>query len=431
MREDARLGTPNAPGKLMDPFTVKQTGNRFSSRTNWDTEETAWMRALTERRSAGLPVYDLTEANPTRCGFDLDPGLLRALTQVDSLTYSPVAFGLAGARQAVCDYYSDHLAHLPSSIGKQTPANVNPGQVILTASTSEAYSFLFRLLCDPGDEVMIAQPGYPLFDYLAVLDDVKLVSFSMFYDHGWHLDLDAMKAAITSRTRAIMIVHPNTPTGHFMSAEDRKLLEDMCLRFGLALIVDEVFLDYSLNEVRPSFVTGEQPVLTFVLSGLSKVAGLPQMKLAWLVGLGPERERNAALARLEVIADTFLSVNTPVQYALPAWLGTRQLIQQRIRERVKENLRVLDTLLKPAPAVDRLQVEGGWYAIVRAPALESGEEAALQLLLSCGVAVHPGKFFGIAGERSFVISLLPGNEVFAEGAERLIHFLDREQVWPG
>ncbi len=404
---------------------MRQALSEFSSRTNWDTGETDWTRALTERRAAGLPIYDLTEANPTRCGFEYDPGLLAALQQADSLSYTPDAFGLLKARQAVCGYYADHFATLPSLVREQVSAAVTAGQVMLTASTSEAYSFIFRLLCNPGDEVLIAQPSYPLFDFLAVLEDVKLVSFSMFYDHGWHLDIPGLEAAITNRTRAIVIVHPNNPTGHFTSKDDREALEAICLRFGLALIVDEVFLDYSFGETIPSFVSGEQLVLTFVLSGLSKVAGLPQMKLAWLVCLGPEKQRMAALVRLDVVSDTFLSVNTPVQHALPQWLGNRHSVQQQISARVKQNLQVLDTLLNPATALDRLEVQGGWYAILRAPALESGERAALQLLQSCGVAVHPGSFFGMTGERSFVVSLLAEGAIFAKGAKLLVDYLDR------
>ena len=405
----------------MSETASRSRGVRFSLRTEWNTEETAWSRELARRRASGLPILDMTEANPTRCGFDYDADLLRALDNADSLTYAPHPFGLRTARQSVCDYYADHS----DSFGYQGAPGLSPDDVILTASTSEAYSFLFRLLCDPGDEVLIAQPSYPLFDFLAVLDDVKLIPFALFYDYGWHLDVSALKAVVTPRTRAIVIVHPNNPTGHFTSAADRRLLEEVCLTFGIALVVDEVFLDYSFSQPTASFTTGQHPVLTFVLSGLSKVAALPQMKLAWLVALGPEKEKAAALAKLEVVADTFLSVNTPVQHALPAWLGSRRSIQQQISARVKDNLEALDTRLKPADAVDRLNVEGGWYAILRAPALDQGEDVTLQLLVRSGVAIHPGSFFGMTDERHFVISLLPESSVFAEGMKEIIQFLNR------
>ena len=392
---------------------------QFSARTGWDTAETEWAKALASRRAGSLPFYDLTIANPTQCGFHYDEHLLNALNQPAAAHYEPLPFGCIPPREAVCDYYRDHAA----ALSHREKPDIAAKQIILTTSTSEAYSFLFRLLCDPGDEVLIAQPSYPLFDFLATLDDVTLVSYPLFYDHGWHLDLHGLRMKIGPATRAIVVVHPNNPTGHFTSNADRRSLESICAEFGLALIVDEVFLDYSLQGHASSFVTGTHAALTFVLSGLSKVAGLPQMKLAWIAAFGPEQELQAALHRLDVIADTFLSLSAPLQLALPAWLAGRTSIQSQIRERVRENLTILDSLLRQEVPVDRLEVEGGWYATLRAPAIRTGDAMALWLIAEHGIAVHPGAFFGIAGEGYFVVSLLLESRLFLAGAASLVRLL--------
>ena len=313
---------------------------RFSRRTGWDTVETEWAGLLRKRRAAGLPVLDLTASNPTRCRFEYDSeAILGALQSQAVLDYDPNPKGLLRAREAVAGYYAGHGRNT------QGAAAVDPEHIFLTTSTSEAYSYLFRLLCDPGDEVLIAQPSYPLFDFLADLDDVRLVSYPLFYDYGWHLDPAALRERITPRTRAIALVHPNNPTGHYTKAAERAVLEVICAEFGLALIVDEVFLDLSAwaeDVTEPSFAEqdgGEaHPVLTFVLSGLSKIAGLPQMKAAWVACFGPQAELGQALGRLEVIADTFLSINAPVQWAMPMWLAGRGMIQEQIRERTRRNL---------------------------------------------------------------------------------------------
>ena len=244
---------------------------RWSARTQWDLTETPWARHLARLRAAGAQLWDLTASNPTHCGFTYDAAsILAPLNQPAALHYDPNPRGLLPAREAVSRYYREH------------GATVDAEQIFLTTSTSEAYSFLFRLLCDPGDEVLIGQPGYPLFDFLARLDDVRLVPYELFYDHGWHLDLEAIRSRLTPRARAIAVVHPNNPTGHFTRPGQRAALEELCREHHLALIVDEVFLDYGLTHTGESFATGEHAVPTFVLSGLSKVAALPQMKAAWI-----------------------------------------------------------------------------------------------------------------------------------------------------
>jgi aspartate/methionine/tyrosine aminotransferase len=381
---------------------------RFSQRTNWDTEESELARAHRQRVQAGLPIADLTASNPTRCGFEYLPELLAALADPKALDYDAQPRGILSAREAVCGYYADHGVAL------------KPEQIVLTTSTSEAYSYLFRLLCDPGSEILIAQPGYPLFDFLAVLDDVGLKTASLVYDHGWQIEPEGLRRAMTPQTRAIVLVHPNNPTGHFTKPWEAEELTRLCREFDLSLIVDEVFLDYGFAEGGKSFAAGLDGVPVFVVSGLSKIAGLPQMKAAWIVATGPESA--AALERLEVVADTFLSMNAPVQWALPEWLKGRKDIQRQIGERVVANLAELDRQIGALLAVRRLELEGGWYATLRIPALQPDEQTVLELL-ERGVWVHPGYFFGMAESGWLVVSLLGPEEEFSTGVTRLVAFL--------
>jgi aspartate/methionine/tyrosine aminotransferase len=301
---------------------------------------------------------------------------------------------------------------------------LDPAQIVLTTSTSEAYSFLFRLVCDPGSEILVPQPGYPLFDYLAALDDVSVRTAPLVYDHGWQIDPEGFRRAITPQTRAIVLVHPNNPTGHFTKPWEAEELARLCREFDLSLIVDEVFLDYDLGKKSSSFASGIEGVQVFVVSGLSKIAGLPQMKAAWIVATGPERA--AALDRLEIIADTFLSMNAPVQWALPRWLDRRSAIQEQIRARTSANLAELDRQLTALPVVSRLQTEGGWYAILRIPALRSDQETVLALL-NAGVWVHPGYFFGLPPSGWLVVSLLGPEREFSTGVTALLGSLGTNQ----
>jgi alanine-synthesizing transaminase len=387
---------------------------RFSKRTDWNTEESVLARAHRERVLAGLPVADLTASNPTRCGFEYDSGLLSALTDVRALDYDPQPLGLLRAREAVCGYYADH------------GVAVRPERVLLTTSTSEAYSFLFKLLCDARSEVVAPQPGYPLFDFLAVLDDVKIKGAPLVYDYGWQIEPEEFRHALTPETRAIVLVHPNNPTGHFTKAWEAEELATMCRERGIALIVDEVFLDYEFGDVEgASFVAGLEGVDVFVVSGLSKIAGLPQMKAAWVVATGPHSA--AAMERLEVIADTFLSMNAPVQGAIPAWIAGRQGIQKQIGERVAANLAELGRQLAAVDAVRRLEVEGGWYAVLRIPALEPDERTVLELL-ERGVWIHPGYFFGMEETGWLVVSLLGPVEEFKTGAGVLVDYFRTHQL---
>jgi aspartate/methionine/tyrosine aminotransferase len=341
---------------------------------------------------------------------------LQALARPEAFDYDPQPRGSLRGREAVCRYYADH------------GALVRPEQVVLTTSTSEAYSYLFRLLCDPGSEILVAQPGYPLFDFLATLDDVRLKAAPLFYDHGWQIDPEGLRRAISPQTRAIVLVHPNNPTGHFTKPWEAEELARLCREYDLSLIVDEVFLDYQFaggfKESGRSFASGLEGVPVFVVSGLSKIAGLPQMKAAWIVATGPECD--SALERLEVIADTFLSMNAPVQCALPVWLEGRGGIQRQIRERTAANLEELDRRLKEIPQVSRLEVEGGWYAVLRIPAIQPDEETVLGLLGE-GVWVHPGYFFGMGESGWLVVSLLAERGEFSTGVTMLVNYLRTHQ----
>src|SRR6266567_524111 len=381
---------------------------QFSQRSNWNTEESDLARAHRERSRDGLPIADLTASNPTRCGFDYAPDLLKALTDPRALDYDPQPRGLLRAREAVCAYYAGH------------GSRVVPEQVVLTTSTSEAYSFLFRLLCDPGSEILVPQPGYPLFDFLAGLDDVRLKTAPLVYDYGWQIEPEGFRRAITPETRAIVLVHPNNPTGHFTKAWEAEELGRICREHGLALIVDEVFLDYGFEGTPKSFVAGLEGVGVYVVSGLSKIAGLPQMKAAWIVAAGPNV--GPAMERLEVIADTFLSMNAPVQAAMPKWLEGRGAIQEQIRRRVAANLAELDRQLGGQQTVVRLIVEGGWYAVLRIPAVRPDESTVLALL-ERGVWVHPGYFFGMAESGWLVLSLLGESTGFSTGVGIMLNFL--------
>jgi len=406
----------------------------FASRTGWPLAPNRFSLALERHRASGRETLDLTESNPTRCGFAYDPSLLAALGDVGGLAYDPHPKGLRAAREAVCGYY------------RQRGAEVDPEQVILTASTSEGYSFLFRLLCDPGDEVLVPAPSYPLFEFLASIQDVKLVSYPLIYDYGWQIDLHGLSEALTTRSRAIMVVHPNNPTGSFVKPAEMEIIESLCRERELALVADEVFLDYSQDgTARPSFVSSNvappsrrlsrgRPArasgrrdagatgqaLTFTLSGISKICALPQMKLAWIVVSGPPELAREALARLEVIADTYLSVSTPMQLALPDFLAQRDEIQRQVKERVAANLAELDRQLAAQESVRRLEVEGGWYVVLRVPATRSDEELAIALLDEQSVVAHPGHFYDFPNEGHLVVSLITPEDVFAEGVRRVL-----------
>ena len=381
----------------------------FAHRTNWNLSANRLSDALLRHRKSGNPLIDLTASNPTEAGLAFDDAAIsRALSHPGNLAYKPEPFGLIAAREAVAAYYGAR--------GER----IRVQGTILTTSTSEAYSFLFRLLCNPSDEVLVPSPSYPLFEFLASIQDASLARYPLLYDHGWQIDFHALEKAITSRTRAILVVNPNNPTGHFAKAREITRLNEVCADREIALIADEVFLDFCfLPKPQRSFVLNGA-VLTFTLSGLSKIAGLPQMKAAWLVASGPENQKEQALARLEVIADTYLSVSTPIQLALPTFLELRHEFQRQLVSRVRANLRQLDSQLAQKKMCTRLEVEGGWNAVLRVPSVRSSEDLAIDLVTQKQVIVHPGHFYDFDREGYLVISLIVPETDFAEGIGRLL-----------
>ena len=382
---------------------------KFAARTEFGDAESAYGTALRQARSAG-GLIDLTVSNPTRCNLHSPAdALLAPLQDSRVLQYDADPLGMRSAREAISRLYREVY-----------DANVVPERLLLTASTSEAYSYLLRLFCEPGDAILVPSPSYPLLDLLATLHDVELIRYPLVYHDGWQLDPASLEAAVTPRTRAIVAIHPNNPTGHFCSPSDRATLYQVAQAHDLLLIVDEVFLEYTVeSKGEPGFLSGDAPVLTFVLGGLSKLLAMPQMKLAWTALCGPAGQAGAAMQRLEVIADTFLSVATPPQVALPQWLEQREPIQREVKARVQTNLAVLDRVIRGS-AVSRLRVDAGWAVVLRVPAFESDTDLAVRLLRDDAVAVHPGSFYGFPHRGWLVLSLLPEPRHFESGLERLL-----------
>ena len=387
----------------------------FSHRTDWKLAPNRFTQAQQELRAGGQEIIDLTVSNPTRAELHYDEeAIMQALIQPDALDYDPDPKGMLSARQAVTDYYRKQHEEF----------DVSPETVVLTTSTSEGYSYVFRLLCNPADEILVPKPSYPLFEFLAGLQDVKLVPYPLLYDHGWQIDFPSLYKAVNHRTRAVVVVHPNNPTGSYVSGTEREELNRFCREYELPLIADEVFLDYAHDgAVRASFA-GNESVLTLTLSGLSKISGLPQMKVAWIVTGGPQEQANEALARLEVIADTFLSMNAPLQLATPVLLEQRKNIQPLLLDRVRANLEELDRRLTKQRTCQRLAVEGGWYAVLRVPVMQSDEELAIDILRKVNVLVHPGHFYDFAGDGYLVLSLITPPESFRQGVGSVLDLLN-------
>jgi len=386
----------------------------FSRRTDWRLTPNRFTQAQQELQAAGREVLDLTVSNPTRAELHYDAeAILQALIDPRAMDYDPQPKGLRSARAAVAGYY-----------GKQHD-DIDPESIVLTTSTSEGYSYVFRLLCNGEDEILVPKPSYPLFEFLADLQDVKLVPYPLLYDHGWQIDLPSLSEAVNHRTRAVVVVHPNNPTGSFVSAQERSALNQFCREYDLALIADEVFLDYAHDGApRPTFATSHD-VLTFTLSGLSKISGLPQMKLAWIMTSGPGAPVAAALARLEMIADTYLSMNAPIQLAAPVLLQQRQSIQALLLDRVRANLSELDRGLANQKTCRRLEVQGGWYAVLRVPVTQSDEDLAIEILRQLSVLVHPGHFYDFPSDGYLIVSLITPPQNFRQGIAQVLELLNR------
>jgi alanine-synthesizing transaminase len=389
----------------------------FGSRTNWRLDPNRFAQALAAHRRAGKELLDLTVSNPTECGVSYpEREILAALADPRALGYSPESKGLREAREAVADYYIGR-----TGFAGQGEA-VNPEDIVLTTGTSEGYSHIFRLLCETGDEILVPEPSYPLFEFLADLADIRLVPFPLFYDHGWQTDFASLRAALTPRSRAVLVVNPNNPTGSFVKPREAAELAEICAVRGMAIVADEVFLDYTGGPESARTFALHDAALTFTLSGLSKIALLPQMKLAWMVVSGPQALGQSAVERLEIIADTYLSPSTPVQLALPKFLALRSGLQAQLQQRISANLGVLDGTLRESKLLVRLDREGGWYAVLRVPDTGPDEALAVALLERCSVLVHPGHFFNFSRDGFLVLSLITPEKQFQEGVERLRRF---------
>ena len=399
----------------MARFVRENRGQMFSKRTDWKLTPNRFTQVQQELRAAGMEVLDLTISNPTRAGLEYDVEVLHSLVSPSAMDYDPQPKGLRSAREAVAGYYRQ----------EHEGFEVDPESVVLTTGTSEAYGYVFRLLCDPHDEILVPKPSYPLFDFLADLQDVKLVPYPLLYDHGWLIDFPSLYQAVNQRTRAVVVVHPNHPTGSYVSHAERNALNCFCRDYRLSLIVDEVFLDYAHDGVpRPTFAANQE-ALTFTLSGLSKISGLPQMKVAWVATSGPKDKMKAALARLEVIADTYLSMSAPIQLATPVLLHQRKNIQPRLLDRLRRNLEELDGQLARQKTCQRLQAEGGWYSVLRVPVTQSDEALAIDVLRELSVLVHPGHFYDFPGEGYLILGLITPPDVFREGIGRVLGMLNR------
>ncbi len=383
----------------------------FSTRTNWNLTPNKSSRLIEERRAKGLLILDLTESNPTLCGFHYpQEDILGALLNPENLIYEPNSKGLQKTRAAVAEYYSSHSI------------DINPENIFLTASTSEAYTFIFRLLMDVGDEILVPKPSYPLMEYLTKISDVEIKYYNLLYDGEWFFDFDSITRNISKKTKAILLIHPNNPTGSYIKKEEYKTLVEVCASNNLALIADEVFLDYSFyeDESRVNSLAEKKDVLTFTFSGISKIIGLPQMKLAWIVVNGREDVGREAISRLEIIADSYLTVSTPIQNAAKNWFSLREKQNGDIRNRIKVNYEFLVDRTKNNSLIKVMNVEGGWNAILQIPQLKSDEEWVEYFLTNHGVIVQPGFFYDFDRDGFWVVSLLTTPDIFQKGIDIIV-----------
>jgi alanine-synthesizing transaminase len=385
----------------------------FSDRSSWDLSPNSLSILLQNKKSAGDAILDLTESNPTRVGLDYDSKeILAALSQPQSLTYDPDPRGLVQARDAIAAYYADQGEH------------VDTDAIFLTASTSEAYSILFKLMGNPGEEILIPRPGYPLLSYLAYFEGMQTVSYPLRYDDrkGWSMDMDVLQALINPKTKAIVLVSPNNPTGSYVGRQELTTLGTVCRDYDLALIVDEVFSEFMAadNPGRVRTAVNHSNSLTFVLNGLSKMVGLPQVKLGWMVVNGDPDRCAQALSRLEMMLDFYLSPSTPVQHAVNRLLQQRPMIQRRMFSRIASNMGVLEEQTAKTSNIRCLIREGGWYAVIEVVDAVSDEDRVLQLLDRDSTLVHPGYFYDFHRDGFLVVSLLPPVEIFRDGITRLI-----------
>jgi hypothetical protein len=391
---------------------------RFSRRTGWDRRPNDLAQLSSDAARAGRTLLDLTESNPTRAGFAWPPeALAQALSNPASVRHEPDPRGLPAAREAVVAWHS------------RRGVPIRADRTFLLASTSEAYAHVFKLLCDPGDAVMVPQPSYPLFDFLAALESVTIAPYRLRLEaSGWRLDVEALAAALPERARAVVVVHPNNPTGSLLSGAEAASLGRLCAERGLAVVSDEVFAEFAWpdatagGEAPPRsllLATPRSGALTLAMSGLSKACGLPQLKLAWLVVDGPEALAREASERLEIVLDTYLSLATPVQHALPALLRRGEDVVREVLARIVRNRAELARQL-PLTRLRVLPAQAGWYAILELPPGVDEERLARDLLAQDDTLVHPGYFFDVRGGGHAVLSLIAPEPDFAEGLARLV-----------
>ena len=386
----------------------------FASRLRHGPGRNRLAQALDRRRSSGLPVIDLTESNPTRAGFSYPGELLSPLAQPRALRYDPSPLGLLDARRAVSNDFRRRGAAVP------------PERIVLTASTSEAYSLLFKLLCGAGDTVLAPRPSYPLLEHLTDLDNVALDAYSLEFHGRWSLDMDAIaRTVVAKQARAIIVVSPHNPTGSVLTRAEQEQLAALASQHDAALIADEVFADYPLGNQTVTCVLSESDALTFRLGGLSKTVGLPQVKLGWIAVSGANSVVSDALERLETICDAYLSVSTPVQLAAADLLAAGAAVRTEIQERVRRNYRTLGETMAAHPACSVLPAEAGWYAVVQIPAIKPEETLVVELLERAGLLVHPGYFFDFEREAFLVLSLLPEPAMFSSATSRLFTEIER------
>lgn len=386
--------------------------SRFSNRLPPHAERNAISRAI-DALGPGASLADLTASNPTAAGIGYPADLLAGLAAAESLRYQPQPFGLPSARAVIAEDWARRGAH------------VDPAHIALSASTSESYAWLFKLFCDPGDAVLVPQPSYPLFEHLTRLEGVCARPYRLEYHGRWEIDPERMRGA-PDDVRALLVVSPNNPTGSYISTRELAAITEVCRARGWTLIVDEVFADYALEQPAPlTDLAARAGVLTFSLGGASKSLGLPQIKLGWIVAGGPPAERDAALASLELVADTYLSVATPVQTAAPELFRLGAVVRSAIHARVRDNLERARDIAGRFPACSLLRAEGGWSAVVRIPATHGEEAFVLDLLRTERVLVHPGYFFDFTHEAFIVVSLLPETDVFADAFERALRLASR------
>jgi len=382
----------------------------FSKRTNWNLSDNQLIKELNTLRRDHVEILDLTMSNPTKCGFKYPKEIVTGLSHDLNWQYVPDAQGMLSARKAVGDYY------------QRKGFDVAPERIFLTSSTSEGYSYLFRLLANPGDKVLFPQPSYPLFPFLTDLSDVYMQTYPLGYiEEQWQMDQEELENIFLSEAKVITLVNPNNPTGSFIQRHELNILNDLCRQNSLAIICDEVFWDFKFDESKEQIsLVNNHAVLTFVLGGISKTLGLPQLKLSWIILNGPDDEVEQAKARLEVIADTFLSVNTPVQNALPSLLSLQPDIQKEIKFRLEKNWQFVKEQAKLFSHYELLSTDGGWYAILKILDNQNEENLALELLKKEHVFVHPGYFFDFEEEECLVMSLLPQENVFQKGVRRIL-----------